>query len=217
MDHLGMPILGVPNFVLKRRHVVKKCIFATVMTTSAIIISIIFILSLTSSVVPRSVGLVRPDDKPVQKIWIPAIFGLNQGIMALCGSGLGRLIAHFFTYISEYMVFVMMLVVAIKLFVDSMRVLKGKMMYTVSKSSEISLLSILAAVNTFLYSLVYVFFAPFGMWFFVVVAVAGFLWSFFTVRVEFTPGMIKKVSFIEFSAAVFMLVIAFLYLFTDVY
>jgi len=55
------------------------------------------------------------------------------------------------------------------------------------------------------------------MWFFVAVAVAGFLWSFFTVRIDFTPGVIKKASFIEFAAAVFMLLIAILYLFTDLF
>ena len=185
------------------------------MTTASIIIGILFILCLTSSVVSRSVGLVNSDDKPSQKIWIPITFGLSQGVMALLGSGLGRLIAHLFTYIAEYMVFAMMLLVAVKMFVDSMRVLKGKMMYTVSKESDMFLLTILSAFNTFLYSIVSVFYAPFGKWFFVAVTVAGFLWALFTVRVDFTPGIIKKVSFVEFSASVFMVVIAILYLFTD--
>ena len=185
------------------------------MTTSSIILGILFILCLTSSVVPRSVGLIKSDDKPAQKIWIPAMFGLSQGIMALLGNGLGRLMSHLFTYIAEYMVFAMMLVVAVKLFVDSMRSLRGKMLYTVTKEVDILLLSILAAINTFIYAIVSVFYMPFGIWFFVAVTVAGFLWSFFTVRTEFTPGIIKKVSFIEFAASVFMLVIAILYLFTD--
>ena len=94
------------------------------MTATAIIISILFILCLTSSVVTRSVGLVKADDKPSQKIWIPVTFGISQGIMALLGNGLGRLMAHLFTYIAEYMVFAMMLVVAVKLFVDSIRSVK---------------------------------------------------------------------------------------------
>jgi putative Mn2+ efflux pump MntP len=185
------------------------------MTTASIIITILFILCLTSVVAPRSIGLVKADDKPSQKIWIPVIFGFSQGIMAVAGHSLGRLTAHLYTYIAEYMVFVMMLVVAVKLFVDSMRVLKGKMMYTLNSEKDIILLSILAAFNTFLYSLMSVFYAPFGIWFFVAVTVAGFLWAFFTVRVEFKPELMKKLSFIEFSAAVFTVVIAFLYLFTD--
>ncbi len=185
------------------------------MTTTAIIISILFVLCLTSTVAPRSVGLIRADDKPSQKIWIPVIFGLSQGVMALLGCGVGRLLAHLFTYIAEYMVFAMMIVVAVKLFVDSMRLLKGKMMYTLSSEKDMILLSILAAFNTFLYALVSVFFAPFGIWFFAAVTVAGFLWAFFTVRVDFNPGIIKKMSFIEFSASVFMVVIAIIYLFTD--
>ena len=186
------------------------------MTTTAIIIGILFILCLTSSVVPRSVGLIKSDDKLAQKIWIPVMFGLSQGIMALLGHVLGRLIAHLFTYIAEYMVFAMMLVVAVKLFVDSMRTLRGKMLYTVSKEVDILLLSILAAINTFIYSLVSVFFVPFGICFFVAVSVAAFLWSFVTIRVPFEPKMIKKVSFVEFSASVFMVIIAILYLFTDI-
>jgi putative Mn2+ efflux pump MntP len=187
-----------------------------IMSTPAIIISILFILCLTSSVVTRSVGLVKADDKPSQKIWIPVIFGLSQGIMALAGFSLSRLMAHLFTYIAEYMVFAMMLVVAVKLFVDSMRTLKGKTMYTLRSDKDMMLLSLLAAFNAFLYGLVGAFFLPFGIWFFVVVALAGFLWSFFTVRVDFSPGIIKKASFVEFSASVFMVVIAILYLFTDV-
>ena len=185
------------------------------MTTPAIILGILFVLCLTSSVVPRSVGLVRADDKPLQKVWIPVMFGLSQGVMALLGFSLSRLMAHLFTYIADYMVFAMMLVVAVKLFVDSIRILKGKMMYTVNSDRDIALLTLLAGVNTFLYGLVSVFYMPFDIWFFVVVTVAGFLWAFFTVRIDFAPGILKKVSFVEFAAAVFMVVIAVLFLFTD--
>lgn len=185
------------------------------MTATSIVICILFILCLTSSVVPRSVGLVKADDKPLQKVWIPVMFGLSQGVMALLGFTLSRLMAHLFTYIAEYMVFAMMIVVAVKLFVDSIRILKGKMMYTLSSDKDIFLLTILAAVNTFLYALVSAFFVPFGLWFFPAVVVAGFLWAFFTVRIDFTPGIIKKVSFVEFAASVFMVIIAVLYLFTD--
>ena len=120
------------------------------MTATSIILGVLFILCLTSGVVTRSVGLIKSDDRPSQKIWIPVMFGLSQGIMALAGHGLGRLMAHLFTYVADYMVFAMMLVVAVKLFVDSMRALRGKMLYTVSKEIDMLLLSVLAAFNTFL-------------------------------------------------------------------
>ena len=191
------------------------CIFATVMTTAAIIISILFILCLTSPVVTRSVGLLKEDDKPAQKFLIPLVFGITQGVAAVLGYNLGRLMAHLFAYVAEYMVFVMMLVVAVKMFVDSMRVLKGKMLYTVRSDWDILGLSVLAAMNTLLMSLMGFCFMPFGLWFMLAVVVAGFLWAFFTVRIEFNPGVLKKASFIEFSAAVFMAVIAILYMLTD--
>lgn len=183
--------------------------------TTVSIISILFILCLTAPVATRSIGLLRADDKPAQKLWIPLLFGITQGVAAIIGYNIGKLIWHLFTYIADYLVFVMMLVVAVKMFVDSMQMLKGKMLYTVSSDWDIIGLTVIAAMNTLLMSLTCTHFMPFGMWFFVAVAVAGFLWAFFTVRTEFTPGMIKKLSFIEFSAAVFMVVIAILYLFTD--
>ena len=185
------------------------------MTVTAIIISIIFVLCLTSTVPTRSVGLITADDKPSQKFVIPLVFGISQGLAAVIGYNLGRVIAHLYTYITDYMVFVMMVVIAVKLFVDSMRVLKGKMLYTVSTEWDFILLSILAAMNTLIMTLVGPYFLPFGWWFMVAVSVAGFLWAFLTVRLDFTASVIKKVSFIEFSASVFMVVIACLYLFTD--
>ena len=185
------------------------------MTTTAIIVSILFILCLTSTVATRSVGLITADDKPSQKFVITMVFGISQGMAAVIGYNLGRLMSHLYTYIAEYMVFAMMLVVAIKLFVDSMKILKGKMLYTVSTEWDFILLSILAAMNTLIMTLVGPYFLPFGLWFFAAVVVAGFLWSFFTMRIAFTPGIIKKMSFIEFSASVFMVVIAILYMFTD--
>ena len=186
------------------------------MTTTAIIISILFVICLTAPVATRSVGLVRADDKASQKLLTPLVFGISQGLMAWLGYYLGKLLSHLFVdEFAPYVVFVMMLVVAVKLFVDSMRMLRGKMLYTVSKEWDFILLSITAAFNTLLMSLLGFCFMPFDQWFFLVVAAAGFLWSFVMTRTDFTPAMIKKLSFIEFSAAVFMVVIAILYLFTD--
>ena len=189
------------------------------MTTPAIIISILFILCLTAPIVTRSVGLVNADDKPVRRFWVPLIFGLSQGVMAVAGYYLGKLVCHLFVdEFAPYLVFVMMLVVAVKMFVDSMRVLKGKTLYTVRNDWDFILLSVLAAFDIFLMLLTGPFFLPqmsLGGWFFPAVVVAGFLWAFFTVRIDYLPGVTKKMSFIEFSAAVFMVVIAVLYLFTD--
>ena len=195
------------------------CTFAVVMSTVSIIINIIFVLCLTSPVVTRAVGLVNADDKPVKKFWIPLIFGLSQGVMAVVGYYLGKLMRHLFVdEFVPYLVFAMMLVVAIKLFVDSMRVLKGKMLYTVRKDWDFILLSILAAFDVLLMSLTGPFFVPelpLGNWFFLADVVAGFLWAYVTVRIPFNPGVMKKMSCIEFSTSVFMVVIAILYLFTD--
>lgn len=189
------------------------------MTTIAIIISVVFILCLTAPVVTRAVGLVNTDDKPVKKLSISLIFGLSQGVMAVAGYYLGKLICHLFVdEFAPYLVFVMMLVVAVKMFVDAIRVLKGKMLYTVRGDWDFLLLSIMAAFNAFLISLMGPFVIPvlpLGYWLFPAVVVAGFLWAFITVRIPFSPGVLKKMSFIEFSAAVFMVVVAVLYLFTD--
>ncbi len=185
------------------------------MTTTSIIIIIIFIICLTAPVATRSVGLIKADDKPSQKWFIPLLFGVYQWVAAMLGRVLGRSFAHLITYIAPYMVFAMMLVIAVKMFVDSMRILKGKMLYTVSNDTELMLLIFMSTTNTLLMSLMGSYFEPFGKWYMLLVMVASFLWSFIAVRIEFTPGVIKKVSFVEFSASVFMAIIAILYLFTD--
>ena len=189
------------------------------MTTSAIIINILFILCLTAPVVTRAVGLLNADDKPGKKFLIPLIFGLSQGVMAVVGFYLGKLMCHLFIdEFAPYLVFAMMVVVAVKMFIDSMRVLKGKMLYTVRNDWDFILLSVLAAFDVLLMSLTGPFFIselPFDYWFFPAVAVAGFLWAFITARITYNPGVMKKMSFIEFSASVFLVVIAILYLFTD--
>ena len=189
------------------------------MTTSAIIINILFVLCLTAPVVTRAVGLLNADDKPGKKFLIPLIFGLSQGVMAVVGFYLGKLMCHLFIdEFAPYLVFAMMVVVAVKMFIDSMRVLKGKMLYTVRNDWDFILLSVLAAFDVLLMSLTGPFFVtelPLDYWFFPAVAVAGFLWAFFTARITYNPGVMKKMSFIEFSASVFMVIIAILYLFTD--
>ena len=189
------------------------------MTTAAIIINILFVLCLTAPVVTRAVGLLNADDKPGKRFLMPLIFGLSQGVMAVVGFYLGKLMCHLFIdEFAPYLVFVMMLVVAVKMFVDSMRVLKGKMLYTVRNDWDFILLSILAAFDVLLMSLTGPFFIsnmPLDFWFFPAVAVAGFLWAFITARITYNPGVMKKMSFVEFSASVFMVVIAVLYLFTD--
>ena len=185
------------------------------MTTSAIIISIIYVLCLTSSVVPRSVGMVNADDKPSQRFLVPLIFGVTQALMAFIGNLLGGLISHLFVYVAEYMVFAMMLVVAVKMFVDSLKVLRGKMMYTARRELDFLLLAIMASINTFLMMLMAPTFMPFGPWLYAIVALGGFLWAFIVGKFPFEPKILKKISFVEFSASIFMLVIAILYLFTD--
>ena len=186
------------------------------MTTASIIINILFVLCLTAPVVTRTVGLLNPDEKPGKKFLIPLVFGLSQGVMAVAGFYLGKLLCHLFIpEMAPYLVFAMMLVVAIKMMIDAIRVLKGKMLYTVRNEWDFILLSVLAGFNALLMSLTGPFFVtvmPLDFWFFPAVAVAGFLWAFLTARITYNPGVMRKMSFIEFSASVFMAVIAVLYL-----
>ncbi len=71
------------------------------MTTTSIIISILFIICLTAPVATRSVGLIKADDKPSQKWFIPLLFGVYHGVAAMFGKFLGGLFAHLITYIAQ--------------------------------------------------------------------------------------------------------------------
>ena len=99
--------------------------------------------------------------------------------------------------------------------VDSMKVLKAKRLVSFTSNWGYLLLGILAAMNTFLMGVCGEGYLPFGNGFFLAIAAAGFLWAWLSVRVTFAPKMLRTMSFIEFSGAVFLIVIALLFLFTD--
>ena len=186
------------------------------MTPSSIVIGIIYVLALTTTVVPLAVGLEpKGQSTASRRLLVSLVFGSTQALMALLGYLIGTLIDYLFGELLPYLVFCMMLIVAAKMIVDSMKVLKAKRLYSFTSNWGFLLLGILSAMNTLLMGLCGEGFMPFGNWYFLAVAVAGFLWAMVSVRFEYTPKMLRNTSFIEFSGAVFMVVIAILFLFTD--
>ncbi len=186
------------------------------MDTPAIIISIIYIIALTASVVPRSTSLEPKTEHALgRRFLVSLVFGLTQGLMAVLGALLGGLFDHLFFYIATYMVFAMMVIVAVRMLLESLRIVKGKMLFAFSSSWGFLLLAVISAMNTFLMALFAGTFLPFGRWFNVFVAMAGFLWAMATVGVDYSPKVMRRVAFITFSASVFMLVIAMIVLFGD--
>lgn len=186
------------------------------MTTPAIIIGIIYVLALTTSIVPWAVGLEPKGESTLSRQMLVAlVFAATQALMALAGYLLGKMVGYLFGDMLPYVTFGMMVVVAVKMIVDSMKVLKGKYLYSFTSNWGFLLLGILSGINTFLVSICCQGFMPFGNWYFLVLAMAGFLWAWPSVRTLYTPKMLKTTSFIEFSGAVFMAIVAILYLFTD--
>ena len=186
------------------------------MSASSIIIGIIFVLALTTSVVPLAVGL-EPQGRSssFKRLLVALIFGATQALMALVGCMIGHQIDYLFGDLLQYYVFGMMLIVAAKMVVDSMKVLKAKRLYAFTSNWGYLLLGIVSAMNTLLMGICAEGFMPFGNWYFLAVAIAGFIWAMVSIRVEYTPKMLKTTSFIEFSGAVFLVLVAVLFLFTD--
>ena len=173
-------------------------------------------LALTTTVVPLAVGLEPKGQSTVsRRLLVSLVFGSTQALMALLGYLIGKMIDYMFGDLLPYLVFGMMLIVAAKMIVDSMKVLKAKRLYSFSSNWGFLLLGILSSMNTLLMSICSKGYMPFGMWFFLVVAVAGFLWAMVSVRFEYAPKMLRNTSFVEFSGAVFIVLVAILYLFTD--
>ena len=186
------------------------------MTPSSIIIGIIYVLALTTSIVPWAVGLEpKGESTASRQVLVALVFAATQALMALIGYLLGKMVGYLFGDLLRYVTFGMMLVVALKMIIDSMKVLKGKRLYSFTSNWGFLLLGILGAMNTLLVSVCCEGYMPFGHWYFLAVAAAGLVWTWPSVRTLYTPKMLRTTSFIEFSGAVFMVVIAILYLFTD--
>lgn len=186
------------------------------MTTAAIIIGIIYVLALTTSIVPWAVGLEpKGESTPSKQLLVALVFAATQALMGFAGYLLGKMVGYLFGDFLKYVTFGMMLIVAVKMIIDSMKVLKGKRLYSFTSNWGFLLLGILGAMNTLLVSICCQGYMPFGNWYFLALAAAGFLWAWPSVRTLYTSKMLRNMSFTEFSGAVFMIVVAVLYLFTD--
>ena len=186
------------------------------MTPSSIIIGIIYVLALTTSIVPWAVGLEpKGESSASRQVLVALVFAATQALMAFVGYLLGKMVYYLFGDLLRYLTFGMMMIVAVKMFIDSMKVLKGKRLYSFTSNWGFLLLGIISAMNTFLMGVCSQGYMPFGNWYFLALAAAGFLWAWPSVRTLYTPKMLKTTSFVEFSGAVFLVVVAVLFLFTD--
>ena len=186
------------------------------MTPSAIVIGIIYVLALTTSIVPWAVGLEpKGESTASRQVLVALVFAATQALMAFIGYLLGKMVGYLFGDLLRYLTFGMMLMVAVKMIIDSMKVLKGKRLYSFTSNWGFLLLGIIASMNTLLMSICCQGYMPFGNWYFLAVALAGLVWAWPSVRTLYTPKMLRTTSFTEFSGAVFLIVIAILYLFTD--
>ncbi len=186
------------------------------MTTPAIIIGVIYMLALTTSIVPWAVGLEpKGESTASRQVLVALVFAATQALMAFIGYLLGKMVGYLFGDLLRYLTFGMMLIVAVKMIIDSMKVLKGKRLYSFTSNWGFLLLGILGAMNTLLMSICCQGYMPFGNWYFLAIAAAAFLWAWPSVRKLYGPKMLRNTSFIEFSGAVFLAVVAVLYLFTE--
>lgn len=186
------------------------------MTTPAIIIGIIYVLSLTTPVVTVALGLEPKGQSTFPRQLLAAlIFGVTEALVAFLGYLFGRWIAPMYGDFLPYFVFAIMLIVAVKMIVHSMKVLKAKYLFSFNSVWGIVLLGVYAAADAFMLGVFGDGYLPFGHWYFLAVGVLAFLWAFNAVRKEFSPVLMRASSFIEFSGAVFLILVAILYLFTD--
>ena len=115
------------------------------MTTPAIIIGIIYVLAMTTSIVPLAVGLEpKGESTASRQVLVALVFAATQALMALLGYLIGTMIDYLFGDLLRYFVFALILIVAIKMIVDAMKVLKAKRLYAFTSNWGFLLLGILS-------------------------------------------------------------------------
>lgn len=188
----------------------------TIVEIATIIINLIFCLALTSTVAVNALGLYSKErDGMTRRLLYALVFALMQGALAFVGSLLGNLVMYMLDGVGTYVVFVMMLIVSGRMILDSIKIVRGKKLFAYSAGWGVLLVALLSSFNTFLMSLTTSFYQPFGDIFYLVIFALSFGWAMATMHVAYSKETFKWTSFLEFSAAVFILVISVLYLFTD--
>lgn len=179
----------------------------------AVIIFVVFVVAVTTSLVPAVAGLSLDDDTKQKKALLSLVFAVIQALMAAFGFVVGRLFMHLVGSIANYVVGGLFLFVAAKMIYDSMQVLKAKRLYTAMDFKDVALIAVMSSLNTFMASLATPIINPTGKWMLLVFLLAAFAWAFAFVNIKYTPKMLKTTAFVQFSGGVFMAVVAFLYMF----
>jgi len=179
----------------------------------AIIIFLVYVASVTTSLVPAVAGLSLNDDTMAKKLLMSFCFAAVQAIIAVLGYGIGELFIYMVNPFANYVVGVLLLFVAAKMVYDSIQVLKGKRLYTAMSNIDVLLIAVMASLNTFMASLVTPIINPMGKRMLLAFLVAAFGWAFVFVNIKYTPKMLKTTAFFQFSGGVFMVVVAFMYMF----
>ena len=89
-------------------------------------------------------------------------------MMAFVGYLLGKMVGYLFGDLLQYVTFGMMLIVSVKMLIDSMKVLMGKRLYSFTSNWGFLLLGIISGMNTLLMSVCCEGYMPFGNCYFLV-------------------------------------------------
>ncbi len=179
----------------------------------AVIIFLVFVASVTTSVVPATAGLSLPDDTHLKKTAIALAFALVHAAIAFFGAFVGQLFIYLVKGMENYIVGAVLVFVASKMIYDSIQVLKGKRLYTAMNNMDIFLIAVLSSLNTFMAALPINLVNPMGRWMTVAFALATFVWAFVSLNIRYTPRTMRTTAFVQFSGGAFLAVVSIIYMF----
>ncbi|MCE1201765.1 MAG: manganese efflux pump MntP family protein [Bacteroidia bacterium] len=180
--------------------------------------NILFVIALAYNTFPLALGQNRDHrNSHVKNVVMATIFGLIQGIMYHLGDLLGNTFMHLFIKRYKWVVFGILVAVAIRMAMEAFNIRKGSRLFSFDNYSKFIIMAVSAGINTFIIGMAGFHFMPYGSLLPMLLVGAGFAWSIAGISMNISRVNILLSSVLQFFASGALLIVAVLYLLTNLW
>lgn len=176
--------------------------------------AILFTLAVTFPVMVSSNSLsLNSQQKSGKKLMFLLMMAVIQAVMWILGKLLGSTFMHLISDYARYVPFVLCLLIAFRMFMDTIKIKKGGNVFVIDNVKELTFLSIASGINVFFVGLVYEYLTLFGGVTPLVIALMSFIWGIVGAFIPFSNIKLLTNSLLNLVFSILICVIGIVALF----
>lgn len=165
---------------------------------------------------PLALGLNRDHRNPHWlNFLLASVFGFSQALMYYLGMLLGETFMHLFVIRYKWVVFGIVIAVSGRMLMEAIKIRRGARLFSFDNYIKFFMMTVAAGINTLIVGMTAMYFQPFGELIFLLLIIAGFLWSVAGISMNLSRNNILISSLMHSIASAVILIIALVYLLTN--